>query len=187
MSPPPATTLPFPPPPPKLPASVWSGQSFLALACGLVADGCTRRRWRRHFECPPPTWKTPALVVATRGAERQGGSGHSPASQLWCGTRDVQRVTASEDGEDTTTSGGAAGLSHWPRAAAKRPQPAALRRGTPTRPLACLYWLGRRVRGSTPLHSPASYSAPWRTRGRTRRRRKRRWKSSKRWRWRRSW
>ena len=37
----------------------------------LPRDAYTRRSRRRHIQCPPPQGKTPALVVATRAAERQ--------------------------------------------------------------------------------------------------------------------
>ena len=43
----------------------------------------------------------------------------------------------------------------------------------PTRPLACPYWLGRRVRWSTPPPSPSSHGLSWRRRGRPRRRSRR--------------
>ena len=57
----------------QVPISLKSGhlprcaaQLLLALAGSfLVADGCTRRCWRRHVQGPPPTRAAPALVVAT--------------------------------------------------------------------------------------------------------------------------
>ena len=49
----------------------------------LRCDGCTRRCWRRHVQCPPPTRAAPALVVATRGVERRGRCYYNPSPQRW--------------------------------------------------------------------------------------------------------
>ena len=133
--PPPPTT----PPPPSPPARRFA-QARVALcreetvfsvrtqAGGLVADGCTRCG-QRHSQCPPPEGTTPALVVATRAAERRSCPRLSPTPQRWSwsgvvargaagggGARRVRRPTGTEH----STSGDAAGSPAGSRAAVGR-------------------------------------------------------------------
>ena len=70
-------------PPPPSGAILFKGVQFnlvtqlsLALAGGLVVDGCTRRCRRRHRECPPPERATPPLALASRA---DGGRKPSPS------------------------------------------------------------------------------------------------------------
>ena len=48
-----------------------------------VASGCTRRSCRRHIQCPLAAGTTPALVVATRAAERRSCPHLGPSPQRW--------------------------------------------------------------------------------------------------------
>ena len=53
-------------------------------------DGCTRRCCRRHIQCPPAKGATPALVVATRAAERRSCPHNSPSPQRWSWSGDAE-------------------------------------------------------------------------------------------------
>ena len=63
--------------------------AFLALAGGLVVDGCTRRCRRRHRECPPPERAKPPLALASRADGGRNGPCRVAAPYL----------TAPEDGK----------------------------------------------------------------------------------------
>ena len=107
-------------------------------------DGCSRRCWRRHVQCLPPTRAAPALVVATRDAERRGRPHSGPSPQRWPeGGRRRWRSSS------TTAYGHRRHLS-WGRGQHH-----------------CLWSLGCRVCGPGLLGSPAVWSRQyWRPRRR---------------------